>query len=83
MTKQEIIEHVNKTLSETFEISVDSITPDADIRQTLDLDSMRGLELVALARKHFGVEMTPRQMPYMVTFDDLYEFIMQNQKKDE
>lgn len=83
MTNQEIIKKINKSLSDTFEIPIESITPDADIRQTLDLDSMRALELVVMARKQFGIEMTPRQMPYMVTFDDLYEFILQNQKKDE
>ena len=83
MTKQEIIEKINETLAAKFEIPVESITPDAEIRQTLDLDSMRALELVAMARKQFGIDMTPRQMPYMVTFDDLYEYILQNHKKDE
>lgn len=83
MNKLEIIERVNAQLAVEFEISTESITPDADIRQALDLDSMRALELVVMARKQFGIEMTPRQMPYIVTFDDLYEYILQNQKKDE
>ena len=83
MTKEEITEKINVTLSETFEIPVEAITPEADIRQTLDLDSMRSLELVVMARKQFGIEMTPRQIPHLVTFDDLYEYILQNQKKDE
>lgn len=75
MTKEQIIENLNTALAEEFEIPKGAITPDADIRQTLDLDSLRALELVAIARKEFDIDITPYDLPKIVIFNDLYSYI--------
>ena len=79
MTKEQIIKKINVILAEEFEIPMELITPDADIRQTLGVDSMRALELMALIRKELGVKMAPYDLPKLVTFEDIYRFIYEHQ----
>ena len=81
MTTQEIIERTNVILAEHFEIDVSSITPDAIIRQTLDLDSLRAMELIVVAKKQFVIMIPPRQLSYIVTFGDLYDYLYENVKE--
>lgn len=40
MTRNEIIERARTVLAEEFEIDVDTITPDASLKDTLGLDSL-------------------------------------------
>ena len=46
MEKNELIAKINETLADEFEVEVSDITPDANIKETLQLDS---LSLVAVA----------------------------------
>ena len=39
MEKNELIEKINEVLAEEFEIEVSDITPEANIKETLQLDS--------------------------------------------
>ena len=48
MTREEIIEKVNNLLSEEFEVDLGELTPDANIKETLALDSLSLVDLVAL-----------------------------------
>lgn len=47
MTREEIVEKVNSLLAEEFEVAPASITPDAPVRETLSLDSLSLVDLVA------------------------------------
>ena len=40
MTRESIIEQVNAILAEEFEIDQDLFTPDANVKETLSLDSL-------------------------------------------
>ena len=75
MTKDQIIKQTNAILAEHFEIDAAMIEPDEIIRQTLDLDSLRAMELIVLAKKQFGIVIPPRQLPSLVTFEDLYDYL--------
>ena len=55
MTREEIIEKVNGTLSEEFEVDENVITPDAAIYETLQLDSLSLVDLVAVVQYTFKV----------------------------
>ena len=49
MTRESIIEQVNAILAEEFEIDQDLFTPDANVKETLSLDSLSLVDLVALS----------------------------------
>jgi acyl carrier protein len=40
MQREEIIEKVNSFLAEEFEIDADKMLPEANLKETLDLDSL-------------------------------------------
>ena len=48
MTQDEIIKTVNNFLVEEFEVDEAKITPDANLRETLELDSLDYVDLVVI-----------------------------------
>ena len=55
MTRNEIIEQVNELLAGEFEVEVSDITPDANIKETLSLDSLSLVDMVALLQVNYKV----------------------------
>ncbi len=79
MTREEIIEKVADTLSEEFEVEKDVITPDAVIYDTLELDSLSLVDLVAVVQYTFKVKIPNTDLPNVKTFNDLYDYIESHQ----
>ncbi|MDR1666580.1 MAG: phosphopantetheine-binding protein [Bacteroidales bacterium] len=75
MNKQEIIEKINTALAEEFEIEIAAITPEAPIKETLDLDSLSLVDMVALVETVSGVEIKGTDVVSIKTFENLYNFI--------
>ena len=78
MANNELIERVNTILAEEFEKEVSDITPDADIKTTLELDSLSLVDMVALIEQEFGVKIKGADVTKIKTFGALYEYIEQN-----
>lgn len=79
MTREEIIEKVIETLSEEFEVEQNVITPDAVIYDTLQLDSLSLVDLVAVVQHTFKVKIPVANLPSVKTFNDLYDYIESHQ----
>lgn len=79
MTREEIIEKVAETLSEEFEVDQEVITPDAVIYDTLELDSLSLVDLVAVVQYTFKVKIPVADIPSVKTFNDLYDYIESHQ----
>lgn len=79
MTREEIIEKVIVTLSEEFEVEQEVITPDAVIYDTLQLDSLSLVDLVAVVQYTFKVKIPVADLPSVKTFNDLYDYIESHQ----
>lgn len=75
MEKQEIINKANEAMAEEFEIELGDITPDAIIKDTLDIDSLGLVDLVALIESLFGVKIQNTEIASIQTFRDLYDYI--------
>ena len=75
MERQDLIAKVNAALAEEFEIEEDVITPDADIKDTLELDSLSLVDLVALIEGNFGVKIQGSDMTSIKTFEALYDYL--------
>ena len=80
MEKQELIIKVNKALAEEFEIEATEITPDGNIKETLELDSLSLVDMVALIENEFGVKIKSQEVSSILTFENLYDFIEEKLK---
>lgn len=75
MQKEQLIVKINEVLAEEFEIDVNDITPDANIKETLDLDSLSLVDMVALIEAEFKVKIKGTEVAQIVDFNTLYDFI--------
>ncbi|MBP5260153.1 MAG: acyl carrier protein [Paludibacteraceae bacterium] len=79
MEKAELIEKINSVLAEEFEVEPETITPDADIKQTLQLDSLSLVDMVALIENEFKVKIKGSEISQLKTFGLLYDYIAEHQ----
>ena len=75
MTIEEIIEKAIVVLAEEFEVDSTEITPEASLKDTLDLDSLDLVDVVVLVEQNFGVTLTGPDFIGVVTFQDFYELL--------
>jgi acyl carrier protein len=75
MEYSQIIEKVNGFLVEEFEVEVDKITPEANLRETLQLDSLDYIDLVVVIESNFGFKVKPEDFPSIVTFRNFYDYV--------
>lgn len=75
MEKAQIIATVNEFLIEDFEVDETAITPDANLKDTLDLDSLDYVDLVVSIESNFGFKVKPEDFQKMVTMSDFYNYI--------
>ena len=78
-----IINNINNLLAEAFEVDPGVITPEADIKTTLDLDSLDYIDLVALTESNFGCKVKPEDFNNITTFGQFYEYVDTHAKKTE
>ena len=75
MTREEIIDQVKEVLAEDFEVEQDVMTDDANIKDTLELDSLSLVDLVAVIEHTFKVKIPAADLPTVKTFAQLYDYI--------
>mgnify|MGYP003288788199 CR=1 FL=1 len=75
MTLEEIIEKATTVLAEEFEVETSEITPEASLKETLDLDSLDLVDVVVLVEQNFGVTLTGPDFIGVVTFQDFYDLL--------
>ncbi|MDR2137951.1 MAG: acyl carrier protein [Tannerella sp.] len=75
MNKQALITQINEVLANEFEIEVSTILPEANIKDTLQLDSLSLVDMVALIESTFNVKIKGVEVVRIQTFGHLYDFI--------
>lgn len=80
MERQELIGKINFALADEFEVEESVITPDAPIKETLELDSLSLVDLVALIESNFGIKIEGIQVSSIKTFESLYDFVYERLK---
>ena len=78
-TREEIIAHVNSLLAEEFEIEESEFAPDANLKATLNLDSINLVDLIALVQFTYKITIPVEDLKKIQTFTDLYDYIEQHQ----
>ncbi len=76
MTKEEIITTVNGFLVQEFEVDEVKITPEANLRETLDLDSLDYVDLVVVIESNFGFKVVGEDFVNIQTFENFYEYCL-------
>ena len=78
MTREEIIEQVNGLLSEEFEVEQSEFTPDVNLKDTLQLDSINLVDLIALVQVTYKITIPVNELHQIQTFNNLYDYIEQH-----
>jgi acyl carrier protein len=74
MTKEEIIERTNQFLVDEFEVDASKITPEANLKETLDLDSLDYVDLVVIIESNFGFKVVGEDFIGIQTFQQFYDY---------
>ena len=75
MEKEGIVEKINGFLAEEFEIDSKEITPSANLRDTLGLDSLDYIDLAVVIESNFGFKVKHEDFATIDTFQSLYDYI--------
>lgn len=75
MTKQEIIEKVNALLVDEFEMEAAMLTPDATLKNDLEIDSLDFVDIVVLVDREFGFKPKAEELKNVKTLQDFYDYI--------
>ncbi|MBL7933628.1 MAG: acyl carrier protein [Bacteroidia bacterium] len=83
MTKEEIKSKVNEFLVDEFEVDINKIQPDANMRETLDLDSLDYVDLVVVIESNFGFKVVGEDFINIHTFENFYDYCYQKVSQKE
>lgn len=75
MTREDIVKEVNNLLAEEFEVDLELFTPDANVQDTLSLDSLSLVDLVAIIQQTYKIKIPVADLKSINTFNDLYNYI--------
>ena len=76
MINEEIISKINEILIEEFEIDAELIEPDAQLMETLELDSLDLVDIVVLIDNNFGVTLKAPDFKDVVTIQNFYDLVI-------
>ncbi len=75
MTREKIVTQVNNLLAEEFEVEATSLLPEANVKETLKLDSLSLVDLVALVQQTYKIKIPVAELRTIQTFNNLYDYI--------
>jgi acyl carrier protein len=73
MSKQELYEQLKAILQETFEIEPERITPEALLRENLDIDSIDAVDLLVKLKPVVGKRLEPEVFKSVRTLQDVVD----------
>ena len=75
MSTEEILHKINELLIDEFEVEEDIITPTANLKDTLGLDSLDYVDLVVTIESNFGIKLGEADFVGVATFQDFYNLL--------
>ena len=72
-----IVDKINGFLVDEFEVDPGKITPEANLRETLELDSLDYIDLVVVIESNFGFKVKPEDFTNIDTFQSFYDYVEQ------
>ncbi|MBY5944748.1 acyl carrier protein [Photobacterium rosenbergii] len=75
VNRSEVFEQVRDALVELFELDAGDITPEANLYQELDLDSIDAVDLVVYLQNATGKKIKPEEFKSVRTVDDVVDSV--------
>ncbi len=75
MEKDLIIHKINDFLIDEFEVDAEELKPEANLKATLELDSLDFVDLVVSVESNFDVKLVADDFISIITLKDFYDFI--------
>jgi len=75
ISTDEIISKVNAFLVDEFEVDPQAIKHEANLKETLNLDSLDYVDLVVVIESNFGFKVKGEDFVNIKTFQDFYDYI--------
>lgn len=75
MTKEEILQRIKDIMTEVFDIEAERITPEARLRDDLDIDSIDAVDLIVQLKPLVGRRMQPEAFKSVRTIGDVIDAI--------
>ncbi len=75
MNREEIIERMIDFMVDEFEVNADDIQPDANLKDTLGLDSLDYVDLVVSIESNFGVKLVEADFAGVASFQSFYDLV--------
>ena len=72
MQRQDIVNEINKTFIDTFEIESEKLKGSALIFQDLDLDSLDAVDMIVHMESNLGIKIDIQKFSTVKTLDDVY-----------
>ncbi len=76
MTNTEILERIHEFLVEEFEVDAEKLLPEANLKETLGLDSLDYIDLVVVIESNFAFKVKPEDFTDIATFQDFCDYII-------
>ncbi|MEI6899192.1 MAG: phosphopantetheine-binding protein [Bacteroidota bacterium] len=77
MQNEDIILKINQLLIDEIEIDENQITPAADLKNDLGIDSLDFVDLFVIIENNFGFKMKAEEMAEVKSLNDFYQYIIQ------
>ena len=75
MEKSTIIDKINDFLEDEFEVDGEEIQPEANLKETLELDSLDYVDLVVSVESNFSVKLDAEDFVGIITLQNFYDLI--------
>lgn len=72
-----VLEKIKAILSEQFDVEEDSITPDTNLSEDLDADSLDVVDLLMSIEDEFEIEIPDEEIENIRTVDEIVKYIEQ------
>ena len=76
MQDEEIKKKINQLLIDEIEIDADQISPSADLKKDLGIDSLDFVDLFVIIENNFGFKMKAEEMSDIKKLEDFYTYVI-------
>lgn len=76
MENKKIIDTIHSFLVEEFEVEPEKILPEANLKETLGLDSLDYIDLVVVIESNFSFKVKPEDFTHIATLQDFYDYVI-------
>ncbi|MBS1754342.1 MAG: acyl carrier protein [Ferruginibacter sp.] len=76
MTNEAIIEKIHDFMVDEFEVEPEKLIPEANLKETLGLDSLDYIDLVVVIENNFKFKVKPEDFTNIATLQDFYDYVI-------